>query len=56
MNKYDTYEINPDDISGRILTGCPDASNGALMLNADNTEEMTANSERVAMNWPGQIL
>ena len=56
MDEDSTYEIIPGDISGRNLTEFPDASSGGLISKADNTEETIANSERIAMNWPGQIL
>ena len=40
-----TYEINPDDISGLNLMGFPNASNGGEMLKAHSTEQTMANNE-----------
>jgi len=55
-NKSDTYESTPGDIVACSLTGFPNSSNGGKMSKVDSIDEKIVNSDRFAMNIPGQIL
>jgi len=56
MNNGYTYESTSGDIAGFNIIEFPSSSNGEEMLKVDNTDAKIANSDRLAMNMPGQIL
>jgi len=56
MNKDDTYESGSVIIAGCNLIGLPDVSSGGAMSKAVSTEEMTANSNSIAIICPGHCL